>query len=82
MYSYAMQNDIVNKYYAEYVEVGEKEYNEEIPKPFTKKEIDILWENVYRMEFIDTILIMNYTGELIIIEDKDINIPEDSYVEE
>jgi integrase len=83
LYSYAMQNDIVNKNYAEFVDVGEKENTDKIHKPFTKDEIQLLWDNLGRMDFIDTVLIMIYTGlrpgELILILNKDINL-EDRYM--
>jgi integrase len=80
LYSYAMQNDVINKNYAEFVDVGEKEDTEEIHKKFTSDEIKTLWDNINRMDYLDTILIMIYTGlrpgELVKIENKDINIKE------
>lgn len=80
LYAYALQNDVINKNYAEFVEIGEKEDTEAIHKPFTENEIKLLWDNLDRMDFIDTILIMIYTGlrpgELVLIENKDINLEE------
>ena len=80
LYSYAIQNDVIDKNYAKFVNVGEKEDASNIHKPFTKEEIQTLWDNVNRMDFIDTILIMIYTGlrpgELVKIENKNININE------
>lgn len=77
LFNFAIENDIVNKNYATFVEIGEKE-EETDRKPFTQKEIDLLWENLCRMEFIDTILIMIYSGlrpgELILIENKNLDI--------
>lgn len=80
LYGYAMQNDVVDKNYAEFVDVGEKEDKDNIHKPYTEDEIKILWDNLDRIDFIDTILIMIYTGlrpgELLLIENKNINIKE------
>ena len=77
LYAYAMEHDIVTKDYSEYVKVGANE-EESDRKPFTQDEIELLWDNVYRMDFIDTILIMIYTGirigELLIIENENIDI--------
>lgn len=80
LYSYAMQNDVVDKNYATFVDIGEKEDTEKLHKPFTKDEIKILWDNIDRMEFIDTMLIMIYSGlrpgELLLIENKNIILKE------
>lgn len=80
LYAYAIQNDVVDKNYAEFVDVGEKEDTEGIHKPYTSEEIELLWNNLDRMDFIDTILIMIYSGlrpgELVKIENKDINLKE------
>ena len=79
MYQYAMANDVVNKNYAEFIDIG-KNTNESTRKPFTQAEIDRLWENVDRMEYIDTVLIMIYTGwrigELIDLKIRDIDLNE------
>lgn len=77
LFKYAMEHDIVNKDYAKYVDIGEDE-SESTRSPFTNEEIQLLWENVGRMEFIDTVLIMAYTGlrpgELLLIKTADIDI--------
>lgn len=77
IFNFAIENDIINKNYATFVDIGKRE-EESDRKPFTQKEIDLLWENINRMDFIDTILIMIYSGlrpgELILIENKNINI--------
>ena len=61
LYDYANKNDMNIKKYSEYIDIGEKT-NKLIRIPFEEEEIDKLWENVDRMEFIDTILILIYTG--------------------
>ena len=61
LYKYALENDIVSKDYSDFVEVGENE-KKSTKKPFSSEEIKTLWDNVGRMDFIDTILIMICTG--------------------
>jgi integrase len=79
VYDYAIKNDIVNKDYAKHIIVPKSDpVIERIP--FTEEEIKILWDNVDKYEWIDTILIQIYTGmritELLIIETKNIFIQE------
>lgn len=77
LYKYAMENDIVVKDYSAYVVIGKNE-SESNRKPFTQEEIQILFDNVNRMDFIDTILIMIYTGlrigELLLIETANVDL--------
>jgi integrase len=61
LFDYAMEHDIVSKKYSEYIELPEDD-SESTRKPFTDKEIKILWDNVDRMAGIDSVLIMIYTG--------------------
>lgn len=61
MYDYAIANDIVLKKYSDYIILSEqKEKNIRIT--FSEEEIDLLWENVDLIPFVDTILILIYTG--------------------
>lgn len=77
LFNFAIENDITNKNYSKFVDIGKNE-EETDRKPFTEKEIDILWENLGIIESIDTILIMIYTGlrpgELILIKNDNIDI--------
>lgn len=61
LFAFAMKNDIVDKNYAQYVDVGKREGPSK-RKPFTQKEIDTLFEYADSVEYVDTILIMIYTG--------------------
>ncbi len=74
---YAMQNDIINKNYAKYVEINYKKTKANIHRPFSEEEIEKLIEND-RLPFVDTIIIMIYTGfrigELLAIKTKDVDI--------
>ena len=49
-------------------------------KPFTQKEIDLLFKNVGKLKYIDTVLIMIFTamrvGELLSIETKNVHLKE------
>lgn len=79
LFKYAMEHDIVSKDYSQLVDIGKNE-SESTRKPFTLLEIQALWDNVGRMDFIDTVLIMIYTrlrpGELLLIKNANININE------
>lgn len=71
IYKYAFENDIALKDYSKFVELR-KDESESTRKPFTKNEIQKLWDNLGKIEFIDIALIMIYSGlrpgELILIE--------------
>ena len=77
LFKYALETDIVVKDYSKFVEIGEDE-SESTRRPFTQDEILLLSNNVDRMDFIDTVLIMIYTGlrvgELLLIKTEDIDI--------
>lgn len=59
LYKYAMQNDICNKNYAEFI-ILEKEEKQE-KEIFSDVEIQKLWDNT-SIPYLDTILIMIYSG--------------------
>lgn len=77
LFRYAMENDIVDKDYSKFLDIGKKEETEK-KKPFTNKEIKKLFEVVPEYSFVDTILIMIYTGlrvgELITIKTADVDL--------
>lgn len=77
MFAYAMQNDIITKDYSEFVDIG-KTSEESKREPFSNKEIELLWKHIDNIEFIDTILIMIYSGfrigELLELETKNIDL--------
>ena len=77
LYNYAMKNDIVSKDYSKYIDIG-KNTEENDRRPFTSEEIEKLWELVKEHEWIDTILIMIYTGfrigELLEIKNSDVDL--------
>ncbi len=59
LYGYAMQNDVVNKNYAEFVNLPK--YEKEEKESFTDLEVQKL-ENNEDIPWVDTILILIYTG--------------------
>lgn len=74
---YALQNDIITKNYAKYVIVNRKEFTPNIHKPFNEQELQVLFDHD-TIPFVDTILIMIYTGfrvgELFAIRHDDVDI--------
>lgn len=77
LFKYAMENDIVNKDYSTFIDIGKKS-EETTRKPFTEKEIKRLFDVEKEIPYVDTILIMIYTGlrigELLILKPDNINI--------
>jgi len=73
----AMEMDIINKDYSEYIKLPK--YKKVIErKIFTEEEIALLWDNIKVLEYADTILILIYTGmrinELLKLEKKNVNL--------
>lgn len=79
LYDYAIANKIININYAKFVKVGENTEPSK-RKVFTSQEISVLWENIYKDEDIDLVLIYLYTGlrasELLLIKNSNINLEE------
>lgn len=79
MYKYAMENDIVNKDYSQFIVIGRNK-NKVDKKPFSDDEIKKLFANIENFDIADSILIMIYTGfrigELLEIKRDNINIEE------
>ena len=79
LFKYAMKNDIVEKDYAQYVDIGKRE-GKINRKPFTQEEIDKLFKHVNDIDYIDTVLIMIYTGlrigELLDIKIENVHLDE------
>lgn len=60
LYNYAIANDIVDKNYMQFVELPEAEKKEK--KIFTDLEIKTMFDKVEKIPYLDTVLIMIYTG--------------------
>ena len=83
MLDYALEYEIVEKNYARTFNVSdniikEKEEAKRGHIPFTDSEIQILWDNVYNVQYVDIILIQCYSGwrpqELGLLELKDVDL--------
>lgn len=61
IFKYAAEYDIIEKDYSKFIQITKAE-DDEAGVPFTKKEIHMLWQNVDRVPYTDTILILIYTG--------------------
>lgn len=76
---YAFKNDIVEKTYSQFINVGINE-GKANRKIFTQEEIEILFNHVDKLEYVDTILIMIYTGlrvgELLDLKTKNVHLKE------
>lgn len=79
MFRFAIKQDLVEKEYPRYVNIGKVNETKE-KKIFTQEEIDKLFKYVGELPYIDTILIMIYTcmrvGELLTIENKNVFLKE------
>ncbi|MDS0526762.1 tyrosine-type recombinase/integrase [Clostridium sp. SHJSY1] len=77
LFKYAMENDIISKNYADYVDLGKKT-NQNTRIPFTKDEVKRLFEVEPAIPFVDTILIMIFSGlrigELLLIKNEDVDL--------
>ncbi|MEK3888089.1 tyrosine-type recombinase/integrase [Bacillus sp. FSL K6-3431] len=79
MYKVAMENDIVDKDYEEFVDIASDD-TKSSRKPFTAAEIKLLRDNIDKIPDVDVISILIYTGmrpaELLKMENANINIEE------
>lgn len=79
LYSFALENDIVQKDYSQFVRITKPE-DDEPGVPFTREEILLLWDHVDRVPFVDTVLIYIYSGwrcaELLTMPVVDIDLKE------
>ena len=76
LYGYALKNDIIEKEYAQFLEIPTQSAKNK-KTTFSKNEIAQLWENI-NVPYVDLVLILLYTGmrisELLGIQIKDVNI--------
>lgn len=61
IYKFALENDICEKDYSQFV-VKTAEQSEGEPTPFTREKVKLLWDNLDTYDYMDSILIMIYTG--------------------
>lgn len=61
MYKYALENDIVEKDYSQFIKLEKKKEKKE-KSVFSPAEIQTMWDNVGVVEYADLIVILLYTG--------------------
>lgn len=82
LYKYAMANDIISKNYSNYVNITKFKdtSNKTTHTIFTADEIQTLWNNVERNEYLQIILMLIYSGvrisELLELKKENINLDE------
>ena len=62
VFDFAVGRDIIHKNYSKMVRTKNKDSHTSSRQPFTKEEIQLLWDNVDKIENVDTILILIYTA--------------------
>lgn len=79
IYKYAMENDIVTTNYAQYIKLPKKQASAK-KNPFTREEINFIWDNMNKIRNADIVLILLYTGmrisELLEMEKENIHLEE------
>ncbi len=79
MYTYALENDIVEKDYSQFIKLEKKKETKE-KSPFSPAEIQVMWDKVGSVEYADLIVILLYTGmrigELLDMKKEDIHLEE------
>ncbi|MFV0518401.1 MAG: tyrosine-type recombinase/integrase [Aminipila sp.] len=77
MYKLALEMDVVNKNYAKFLDIGDDE-NVKGKTPFTADEIKLLWTHEDNLEYLDTVLILIYSGmrigEMLDLETENIDL--------
>ncbi len=82
LFKYAMENDVCNKDYSEYVDIIKYKDKDKIEKhkPFSDKEIQMLWDNALRNDYIQIFLMLIYSGvrisEMLDLKKSDVHIDE------
>ncbi len=77
LFEYAMKLDVIDKNYSKFI-IMPKHTKVIERKIFTDNEIDLLWLNIDEIDYVDTILILIYTGmrinELLSLKKENINL--------
>ena len=83
IFGYAIELDIIQKDYSRFLKIG-KHVTIKQKSIFNDKEIAVLWKNLDKYQYIDTILIMIYTGmrvgEMLNLRKEDINLIEQTII--
>lgn len=63
IFKYAMENDLITKDYSDFIEiVHHKKEDDSKREPFSKMEVQRIWDNVERNDYVQIILMMIYSG--------------------
>lgn len=77
---YAQKNDIVQKDYSQFIDIGKGGHTTK-RKPFTNEDINKLWNNVNEFKWVDSVLILLYSGmricEMLDLEIQNIHLDEE-----
>lgn len=81
LYKFAMENDIVSKDYSVFVDIQKhKEATQTKREVFTQSEIETIWDNIERNQYVEIVLMLIYSGvrisELLDLKKEDINLEE------
>lgn len=79
IYKFAMENEIATTNYAQYIKLPKKQATTD-KQPFTREEINYIWDNIDKIRNADIVLILLYTGmrisELLEIQKENIHLEE------
>lgn len=80
MYTYAIRLEITDKDYSGFIEIKGSDKPQKPHVPFSTEEIETLWANLGSYPFLDTVLILIYTGlragELLNIKTENVHLDE------
>jgi integrase len=81
LYKFAMENDICDKDYSQFVDIAKhKERTEEKHTPFTDAEIQKLWQEENRNKYVSVVLMLLYSGvrisELLDLKKENVHLAE------
>lgn len=83
IFTYAIKHDITDKNYATYIDLGSRDKKRK-KEPFTQSETELLWNSLNKIDNVDIILILIYTGLRIneLLQMKNVNVHlEDKYMQ-
>lgn len=84
LFTFGLQNDIVSKNYASYIDLGKKDDKVIERIPYSYEEIKLLYESVHMYRYTDTILMMIFTGvrpsELLLVKTADVFLDENYFI--
>lgn len=84
LFNFGIENDIVSKNYASFVDLGKKDDKVIERIPYTYEEIVLLYKNLHIYRYADTILMMIFSGvrpsELLLVKTADVFLDENYFI--